>query len=47
MPASAGRAARRARRGDGMSPIIEHPDVRRMLLTMKALTARRARHLLS
>jgi len=25
--------------GSGMSPIIEHPDVRRMLLTMKALTA--------
>jgi len=24
--------------GDGMSPIIEHPDVARMLLTMKALT---------
>ncbi|MBP1883060.1 acyl-CoA dehydrogenase [Sinorhizobium mexicanum] len=25
-------------RGEGMSPIIEHPDVARMLLTMKALT---------
>ena len=25
--------------GDGMSPIVEHPDVRRMLMTMKALTA--------
>ena len=25
--------------GDGMSPIVEHPDVQRMLLTMKALTA--------
>ena len=25
--------------GDGMSPIIEHPDVKRMLMTMKALTA--------
>jgi len=25
--------------GDGMSPIVEHPDVRRNLLTMKALTA--------
>ncbi|MCA1403551.1 acyl-CoA dehydrogenase [Ensifer sp. IC3342] len=25
-------------RGQGMSPIIEHPDVARMLLTMKALT---------
>ncbi|MBP2235424.1 alkylation response protein AidB-like acyl-CoA dehydrogenase [Sinorhizobium kostiense] len=24
--------------GDGMSPIIEHPDVARMLLTMRALT---------
>ncbi|MGO8499533.1 acyl-CoA dehydrogenase family protein, partial [Rhizobium ruizarguesonis] len=24
--------------GAGMSPIIEHPDVARMLLTMKALT---------
>ena len=25
--------------GDGMSPIIAHPDVKRMLMTMKALTA--------
>jgi len=25
-------------KGDGMSPIIAHPDVKRMLLTMKALT---------
>ncbi|MBL0370792.1 acyl-CoA dehydrogenase [Rhizobium sp. KVB221] len=25
-------------KGDGMSPIIEHPDVQRMLLTMKAIT---------
>jgi butyryl-CoA dehydrogenase len=25
--------------GEGMSPIVEHPDVRRNLLTMKALTA--------
>jgi hypothetical protein len=25
--------------GPGMSPIIEHPDVRRMLMTMRALTA--------
>jgi len=25
--------------GDGMSPIIEYPDVKRMLMTMKALTA--------
>jgi butyryl-CoA dehydrogenase len=24
--------------GDGMSPIVEHPDVKRMLMTMKALT---------
>src|SRR5690606_31257533 len=31
-------------RGDGMSPIIEHPDVQAMLLRMKALTAA-ARHL--
>jgi acyl-CoA dehydrogenase len=26
----------RAAKGDGMSPIIEHPDVQRMLMTMKA-----------
>ncbi|MEZ5773183.1 MAG: acyl-CoA dehydrogenase [Hyphomicrobiaceae bacterium] len=25
--------------GDGIAPIIEHPDVRRMLLTMRAMTA--------
>jgi alkylation response protein AidB-like acyl-CoA dehydrogenase len=25
--------------GDAMSPIVQHPDVRRMLMTMKALTA--------
>jgi alkylation response protein AidB-like acyl-CoA dehydrogenase len=25
-------------KGEGMSPIVEHPDVQRMLLTMKALT---------
>jgi acyl-CoA dehydrogenase len=25
--------------GEGMSPIVEHPDVMRMLMTMKALTA--------
>jgi acyl-CoA dehydrogenase len=31
-------AGPRARRGRGMSPIVEHPDVQRMLLTMKALT---------
>ena len=35
--APAGPRARRS--GEGMSPIIEHPDVRRMLLTMRALTA--------
>jgi hypothetical protein len=29
-----------------MSPIIEHPDVARMLMTMKALTKVRPRHLL-
>ena len=38
--------ARRRWHGDGMSPIIEHPDVQRMLLTMQALTAGRARDLL-
>jgi alkylation response protein AidB-like acyl-CoA dehydrogenase len=31
------RQGRSSRGGAGMSPIIEHPDVRRMLLTMKAL----------
>jgi butyryl-CoA dehydrogenase len=31
-----GRAAGAA--GEGMSPIVEHPDVQRMLMTMKALT---------
>ena len=31
-----GRSARH--RGAGMSPIVHHPDVRRMLMTMKALT---------
>ena len=45
MPASAGRAARSAA-APGPSPIIEHPDVKRMLLTMRALTQRGARHLL-
>ena len=30
---------RRRRSGEGMSPIVAHPDVQRMLLTMKALTA--------
>ncbi len=38
MPANACRAARPAGRGEGMSPIIEHPDIARTLLTMKALT---------
>ena len=33
--------------GDGMSPIIAHPDVKRMLMTMKALTGCGALHLLS
>src|SRR5690606_27090963 len=33
-----GRAADGAKNG-GMSPIVEHPDVQRDLLTMKALTA--------
>ena len=37
MRASASRAARAGAR-DGASPIIAHPDVRRMLLTMRALT---------
>ena len=45
MPASASRAARRRDR-DGSSAIIEHPDVKRMLLTMRALTRRRACDLL-
>ncbi len=39
MPRSAARARRRANTGEGMSPIVRHPDVRRMLATMKALTA--------
>ena len=30
------RQGRSARGGDGMAPIIEHPDVQRMLMTMKA-----------
>ena len=37
MRASASRAAPPASK-DGMSPIIVHPDVKRMLLTMRALT---------
>ena len=36
----------RAWHDGGSSPIIEHPDVKRMLLTMRALTQRRARDLL-
>ena len=39
-----GRAAGAA--GTASSAIIEHPDVKRMLMTMRALTARRARDLL-
>ncbi len=35
----------RAAKGDGMSPIIEHADVQRMLMTMKANRPRRARDL--
>ena len=46
MRASAGRAAPPARRRRHRAPIIEHPDVQRMLLTMQALTRRRARDLL-
>ena len=38
MRATANKAARPAPRPGDMSPIIEHPDVRRMLLTMRALT---------
>ncbi|HEX2727688.1 MAG TPA: acyl-CoA dehydrogenase, partial [Beijerinckiaceae bacterium] len=33
------RQGRAGAAGDGMSPIIAHPDVQRMLMTMKALTA--------
>jgi len=33
------RQGRAAGAGDGMSPIIAHPDVQRMLMTMKGLTA--------
>ncbi len=36
MPASAGRAAA-PRRPDADAPIIEHPDVARMLMTMQRL----------
>jgi alkylation response protein AidB-like acyl-CoA dehydrogenase len=32
-----GRAA--GGRGEGMSPIVQHPDVKRMLMTMRAMTA--------
>ena len=45
-PTSAGRARRRAIPATGMAPIVHHPDVQRMLLTMKALTQGRPRHLL-
>ena len=38
MRRSAARAGRQAGPATGMSPIIEHADVRRTLLTMKALT---------
>ena len=44
--ASAARAGRPAATGEGMSPIIEHPDVRRMLLTMRAQTQAARGHLL-
>ena len=40
MPMSAGRARPRAISGEGMAPIVHHPDVQRNLLTMQALTAR-------
>jgi butyryl-CoA dehydrogenase len=33
------RQGRAGQGGEGMSPIVEHPDVKRMLLEMKALTA--------
>ena len=40
------RQGRAARQGPAeMAPIIEHADIRRTLMTMKALTAGRARHL--
>src|SRR5262249_6305099 len=32
------RQGRAAKGGDGMAPIVEHPDIRRSLMTMKALT---------
>ena len=35
-PRSGARAGRRARRQGETSPIVDHPDVRRMLLTMRA-----------
>ena len=37
MPMTASRARRPAANGEGMSPIIEHPDVMRNLLTMKSM----------
>jgi len=36
---SAAKAAPSARTGDGLDPIIVHPDVKRMLLQMRAMTA--------
>ena len=36
---SGGRAGRPGWTGEGMSPIAAHPDVRRMLMTMRGLTA--------
>ena len=36
------RQGRSASGGDGMAPIIEHPDVQRMLMTMKASCRPRA-----
>ena len=39
MPANAGRVGRRAGTGEGMSPIVDHPDVAAMLMRMTALTA--------
>ncbi len=38
MPMNAGRARRPGYDGEGMAPIVHHPDIQRNLLTMKALT---------
>ena len=38
LPMSAGRARLPSYAGEGMAPIVHHPDVQRDLLTMKALT---------